>query len=120
MTPIDHQQAAFRDEARRQLEALEFGEVSSNFHAQTGELKSDAIAIAQVKATLALVEAQEAANEQQRIANLIALALHTGDYDENTDLLRVEAVNALVEWVQHSPDDEHPEIRPGIKEALGL
>ena len=71
-------------------------------------------------AILALVEAQEAANEQQRIANLIALALHTGDYDENTDLLRVEAVNALVEWVQHSPDDEHPEIRPGIKEALGL
>ena len=71
-------------------------------------------------AQIALVEVQEAANEQQRISNLIALALHTGDYNENTDLLRVEAVNVLVEWVQHSPDDEHPEIRPEIKEALGL
>ena len=67
-----------------------------------------------------IAEAQVALVEQARVANLIALALHTGDYDENTDLLRVEAVNALVEWVQHSPDDEHPEIRPGIKEALGL
>ena len=71
-------------------------------------------------AQIALVESQEAANEQARIANLIALAMHTGDYDENIDLLRAEAMDALVEWVPHSPDDEHPEIRRGIAATLGI
>ena len=98
-----------KDEAIQQLEALEFGEVSSNFHAQTGELKSDAIAIAQVKATLALVEAQEAANEQARIANLIAVANlafgpgeadmtepWTGSGEEKAwDVIRAEVIEAL-------------------------
>lgn len=67
-----------------------------------------------------IAEAQAALAEQQRIANLIALALHTGDNDENTDLLRAEAMDALVEWVPHSPDDEHPEIRRSIAATLGV
>ena len=116
---IDHQQAAFRDEARRQLEALEFGEVSSNFHAQTGELKSDAIAIAQVKATLALVEAQEAANEQARIANLIALSGLQSDHDQD-EFVRAEALYSLIQSVPHGMDDEHSEIRPDIARALKI
>lgn len=49
--------------------ALEYSErrVSANWIAETGEAKSDIIAVAQAHATLALVE-------QQRIANLIALS----------------------------------------------
>jgi hypothetical protein len=43
--------------------------VSRNLPLQTGEFKADVIAVAQVHATLALVE-------QQRVANLFA-ALHT-------------------------------------------
>ena len=69
-------------------------------------------------ALIALVEAQEAANEQARIANLIALALYTGDNNMSADLLRAEAMDALVEWVPHTPDGEHPEVRHGIAAAL--
>ncbi|MGN8741849.1 hypothetical protein ACTNC4_09780, partial [Collinsella sp. HCP3S3_B8] len=64
-------------------------------------------------AVLALVE-------QQRIATLVALATLSGEYDENTDLLRIEAVASLVKWVPHGLDDEHPEIRPEIAAALGI
>jgi len=67
---------------------------------------------AQVHALLALVE-------QQRIANLIALASYEGD-SEVLDGLRADAGDALVRWVPHSPDDEHPETRLDIEAALGL
>lgn len=45
---------------------LASGEVSANWPPATGEYKADLIALAQVHATLALVE-------QQRIANIVAL-----------------------------------------------
>ena len=70
-----------------------------------------AFAAAQVHATLALVE-------QQRIANLIALAGVDSRDDEGLDMLRAEASDMLAQWVPTSPDDEHPEIRPGIAAAL--
>ena len=64
-------------------------------------------------ATLALVE-------QQRIANLIALAGVDPRDDEGLDMLRAEASDMLAQWVPTSPDDEHPEIRPDIAAALGI
>jgi outer membrane protein TolC len=102
-TRIDH-----ANEARRAVsQTLGYAETDENTGALVG------IAAAQVHATLALVE-------QQRIANLITLATLSGEYDENTDLLRIEAVASLVKWVPHGLDDEHPEIRPEIAAALGI
>lgn len=68
---------------------------------------------AKAHATLALVE-------QQRIANLIALASWGGKSDEALDLLRAEASNSLATWVPHDMADEHLEIRPDIATALGI
>lgn len=64
-------------------------------------------------AVLALVE-------QQRVANLIAAAKYTGPWDDQLDLLRLEALNTLVRWVPHAPDDVYPEVRSEIAAALGL
>ena len=72
-------------------------------------------AAAQVHATLALVE-------QQRIANLIALANahHMGEnYDDTVEASR-EAAYALIHYVQRDPDDEFPRIHPDIAAALGI
>lgn len=71
------------------------------------------ILAAQGHATLALVE-------QQRIANLIALAGVDSRDDEGLDLLRAEASDRLAQWVPTSTDDEHPEIHPDIAAALGI
>lgn len=73
---------------------------------------------AQVHATLALVE-------QQRIANLIALAQMPGEDDENADYLAGRAMHALIEYklseaTQFSDADEYPVVQDEIKEALGL
>lgn len=73
---------------------------------------------AQVRATLALAE-------QQRIANLIALAQLSPDdsiVGELRAVLNSEATYALAEWVPISgvPDDEAPSIRPEIARALGI
>ena len=79
----------------------------------------DALAMAQVHAVLALVE-------QQRIANLIALAQGTGSsMDEALPLLYDEAAFALVgfERTPATPiggPDEYPMVRPWVAEALGL
>lgn len=82
------------------------------------------VAAAQVHATLALVE-------QQRIANLIALAnlagnsaLQESDYDEGATLAS-DALHALVEYERtpatpYSDPDDHPVIRPDIAAALGI
>ena len=74
---------------------------------------TDAPLVALTHATLALVE-------QQRIANLIALASWSGEDDDAMEMLSAEASNSLALWVPHSPDDEHPEIRPDIAAALGI
>ena len=71
------------------------------------------------EATLALVEAQEAANEQARIANLIALAGLQSDHDQD-EIARAEALYSLIYSVPHGMDDEHSEIRPEIAVALGI
>lgn len=78
-----------------------------------GQVADPWLLAAQTHATIALVE-------QQRIANLIALARYAGEYDESPDLLRMAAVNSLVTWKPHGPDDEHPEIRPDVASALGI
>jgi len=75
--------------------------------------------VAQVHATLALVE-------QQRIANLIALAAGRSDsFEEALPILYDEAAAALMEFVQSggsqvSGPEEFPEIRREIREGLGL
>lgn len=80
---------------------------------------------AQVHATLALVE-------QQRIANLIALAQMRSEVNEvegQAESLASEALWALTEmrsvenqsaFEAMSGPDEHPAIRPKIKKVLGL
>ena len=71
--------------------------------------------LAQAEATLALVE-------QQRIANLIALAdaNHMSEnYDHTVEASR-EAAHALISFAQRDPDDEFPGIHPDIAAALGI
>ena len=70
-------------------------------------------------ALIALVEAQEAANEQARIANLIALAALQSDHDQD-EIVRAEALYSLIQSVPHGMDDEHSEIRPDIARALQI
>lgn len=94
------------DHAAKAREALAGSGDGRNF-------ATDASVNAVAHALLALVE-------QQRIANLIALASTPGESDWGMDLLAAEAANALVGWVPHSPDDEHPEIRPEVAAALGI
>lgn len=62
---------------------------------------------------LALVEAQEAANEQARIANIIALA--------QSGLFGSTATDTLVESSSHTAlDSISPILRPDIARALGI
>lgn len=80
--------------------------------------------LAQAEATLALVE-------QQRIANLIALVALSGNenvqessFDEGSTLSSA-GMHALIEYVRtpatpFSDPDDAPEVRAGIREALGL
>lgn len=89
-----------------------------------GNAPRDAALIAQVHATLALVE-------QQRIANLIALTALAGnpsiqesDFDEGAELASA-GLHALIEYAptpgtQISGPDEHPVIRADVREGLGL
>ncbi|RRJ85925.1 hypothetical protein EG850_11100 [Gulosibacter macacae] len=67
----------------------------------------------------AIAHALLAIAEQQRIATLIALATLT-DVDTDGDKLRADAMDRLVRWVPHGPDDEHPEMRPEIAAVLGI
>lgn len=71
-------------------------------------------------AVLGVAEATLALVEQQRIANLIALAGVDSRDDEGLDMLRAEASDRLAQWVPTWPDDEHPEIRPDVAAALGI
>ena len=86
-----------KDEAVAGAARIQAMDVSDNFHALT----ADIIAYYQLKATLALVEAQEAANEQDEIA-------------------RAEALYSLIHSVPHGMDDEYSEIRPDVARALGI
>lgn len=75
-----------------------------------------------IHATLALVEAQERANEQARIANLIALAtsdVHevVGDYSLDPAL---EALMQLVTTFPTGVDDEVFGFAPDVARALGI
>lgn len=97
---------------------------SNNWPLETGEQKADLIAVAQVHATLALIE-------QQRIANLIALAalpsidgFESEVYDARTaalmeGLLDSETV-AAVPGYGPAGIDQNVFIRPVIREGLGL
>lgn len=93
-------------------EAQEYAAGLGSIAGQNSKL---AASVAQVHATLAVAE-------QLRIANLIALtSLPAPDsHEEVRDLLRGDALHALASWQATSPDDEHPFIRPEIKEELGL
>lgn len=67
----------------------------------------------------AIAHAVLAVADQLRIANLIALAT-LAEVDTDGDMLRADAMDRLVRWVPHGPDDEHPEMRPEIAAALGM
>ena len=71
--------------------------------------------IAQTHATLALVE-------QQRIANLIALANahHASKSYDDFEVARHAAVYALIDYRWHGPDDVRPIVLPNISAALGI
>ena len=73
----------------------------------------EAMPVAQVHATLAIVE-------QLRIGNLIALGYGGGEAD--CDQARADARAALVNWHAHEDPDMGgwPEIRPDIAAALGV
>ncbi|KTR95367.1 hypothetical protein NS220_06070 [Microbacterium testaceum] len=87
--------------------------------------------VAAVTATAALVHATLALVEQQRIANLIALVALSGNesvqessFDEGSTLASA-GMHALIEYVRtpatpFSGPDDVPEIRPDIREGLGL
>ncbi len=91
-------------EARAVLQ-LAGRDVSENMALQTGEHKADMIAVAQVHATLALVE-------QQRIANLIALM----DSPRSSTLMAKAALNGLSEGEPFAVRD----LRADVREGLGL
>lgn len=74
---------------------------------EIGEYKSDIIALAQVHATLALVD-------QQRIANLLTIAL--GQHAD-TGMSRVASDMAYISLVENGEDGN---LRPDIARALGL
>ena len=80
-----------------------------------GEEALISLATAQLDATLALVE-------QQRIANLIALAACAANPDVHEVLSEAahSVLDALIATVQDSLDDEHVEIADDIKAALGI
>ena len=87
--------------------------VSNDWPLETGEFKTDILAAAQVHATLALVE-------QQRVANLIALA------GSRNPILREQvaedAAEALATFHEHADlalGGWH-EVRPDIAAALGI
>ena len=73
----------------------------------------EAMPVAQVNATLAIVE-------QLRIGNLIALG-YGGD-EADCDQARADARAALVNWNAHEDPEMGgwPEIRPDIAAALGI
>jgi hypothetical protein len=102
-------------EARRLLSA----EANGGTQAERALLLQGAMQAAQVHATLALVE-------QQRIANLIALASGEGSsWDEALPILRDEAAAALMEFERtpatpFSGPDDYPVVRVEIRKALGL
>ena len=75
----------------------------------------EAMPVAQVHATLAIVE-------QLRIGNLIALAnaYHMGESFDDTEEARREAAYKLIAYRQLDPDDELPVIAPDIAAALGI
>lgn len=80
------------------------------------------IACAQAEATLALVDALEAANEQARIANLIALAgseINDVIGDPSFDPA-AEALLTLVNSFPIAMDDEAYGFAPDIAAALGI
>ena len=76
---------------------------------------SEMLAVAQVHATLAIVE-------QLRIGNLIALAnaYHMGESFDDTEEARREAAYKLIAYCRLDPDDELPVIAPDIAAALGI
>ena len=72
---------------------------------------------------IALVEAQEAANEQAKIANLIALAsipLQNGYENETYDARNAALFEGLLEFSMTSDDDERCSLRPNIACTLGI
>jgi hypothetical protein len=99
--------------------AAEAARVLRDVLADSNSSYGDGMAYAQVHATLALVE-------QQRIANLIALASGDGSsWDEALPILRDEAAAALMEFERtpatpFSGPDDYPVIRAEIRKGLGL
>ena len=93
--------------ARRTAESVLKATSSESFHAS--------LAHAQVDALIAI-------GEQQRIANLIALAACAANPDVHGALSEAahSVLDALIVAVQDSLDDEHIEITDDIKAALGI
>lgn len=101
------------DHAAQTRDHLEVAEryASEDWPIQTGEHKVDILAVAQVHATLALVE-------QQRIANVIALAAQPEQFGPEP---AAEARRALIQMVQDPEDGEYTHrVRPAIAAALGI
>ena len=111
------------EDAKKGLDFIERSELGLEFSAQTGQYKANQIALAQLKATLALVDqardlaaAQERANQQARIANLIALATREGHRH-----LSAPAWNALSAQVpSRGIVDFELGLDPQIAAALGI
>ena len=100
-----------------------FDKTIADYHARGYEAgRTDAAT--DISATLdRLATAQEAANEQARIANLIALAgipLQNGYENETYDARNAALFEGLLEFSITSDDDERCSLRPEIARALGI
>lgn len=87
-----------------------------------GSVRDNAL-LAQAEATLAIVERQDRLIEQQRIANLIALAglpTREGPVSDYADELRNDALATLAHYESRQPDYEAIKIDPDIASALGI
>lgn len=91
-------------DARKNIEAI------GSLLAEAGE--QDALEVAYLTAQIVQAQALVAVAEQQRIANLIALAT-----SEGSPVLDQAAIRALIDT---NAEDFTTEIRPDIREGLGL
>lgn len=92
-------------------EAIDWIEYSSNLNPDVDNKASHAAQLAQVHATLALVE-------QQRIANLIALGV-LGEHAILTEQVSEDAAVSLIEHKDHAMGG-YFQLKPEIAEALGI
>ena len=98
---------SFKDTALKQIK--------TDFETSCADDNTASLSVMIAANTLATLELAE----QQRIANLIALAGLQSDHDQD-EIVRAEALYSLIHSVPHGMDDEHSEIRPDIARALQI